>query len=308
MKLAVMGTGGVGGYFGARLAAAGNDVAFIARGPHLEAIRAHGLRIESPEGDLLIRPAKATDRPEEIGPVEVVLFTPKLWDTESAGAAARPLVGPETAVLSLQNGVVAADILAGILGPDHVMGGAAFIAATIAEPGVIRHTGISPGLVFGERDGRRTPRAEALLAACRQAGVKAELSEDIDKAIWQKFVVLVALSGVTSVTRAAIGPIREDRETRALLRDAMAETAAVARAKGVDIGDDFVDDRMAFVDGMVPEVKASMCHDLERGNRLELDWLSGAVARMGRELGVATPVNAFVAAALKLHRGGGPAG
>lgn len=308
MKLAIMGTGGVGGYFGARLAAAGNDAAFIARGAHLEAIRAHGLRVESPEGDLLIRPATATDRPAEIGPVEFVLFTPKLWDTESAGEAIRPLVGPETAVLSLQNGVVAADILAGIFGPDRVMAGAAFIASTIAEPGLIRHTGIAAGLVFGERDGRRTPRVEALLAACRQAGVKAELSDDIDKAIWQKFVLLVALSAVTSVTRASIGPIRQDPETRALLRDAMAETAAVARARGIDIGDDFVDDRMAFVDGMAPEVKASMAHDLERGNRLELDWLSGAVARMGRELGVATPVNAFVAAALKLHRGGTPAG
>ena len=224
-RFAIMGSGAVGGYFGGRLAAAGFDVVFIARGAHLAAIRARGLAIESALGDVRIDPAKATDSPAEVGPVDVVLFATKLWDTESAGAACRPLIGPRTAVISLQNGVEAEARLAAMLGPAHVMGGVAQIAAAIAAPGRIEHTGGFANIIFGEIDGRRTARAEALLAALTEAGIGAALADDIVKAIWEKFVFLVGLSGVTGVTRRTIGPIREEPRSRALLTEIVAETA-----------------------------------------------------------------------------------
>ena len=303
-RFAIMGSGAVGGYFGGRLAAAGFDVAFIARGAHLAAIRARGLAIESALGDVRIDPAKATDTPAEVGPVDVVLFATKLWDTESAGAAYRPLIGPQTAVISLQNGVEAEARLAAILGPAHVMGGVAQIAAAIAAPGRIEHTGGFANIIFGEIDGRRTARAEALLAALTEAGIGAALADDIVKAIWEKFVFLVGLSGVTGVTRRTIGPIREEPRSRALLTEIVAETAAVARAGGVALDDGVVAERLAFIDGLPAAMTSSMARDLTRGTRLELDWLSGAVVRLGRERGVDTPANAFVTAALALSARG----
>ncbi len=304
MKFAIMGAGGVGGYFGGRLAAAGADVTFIARGAHLAAIREHGLRIESANGDAHVQPAEATDDIAAIGPVDFVFFTVKLWDTESAGEAIRPLVGPETAVISFQNGVVAADTLAGILGAGQVMGGVAAIGATIAEPGLIRHTGSMAGLTFGELDDSRSARAEALLEACESAGFDAAIADDIHKAIWGKLVFLAAMSGMTALTRHSIGPIRADSETRALLRAAMEETVALARAKGVDLGAGFAADRMKFADNLPPEMTSSMAQDLARGGRLELDWLSGGVARMARDSGLEAPVNGFISAALRLSAGG----
>ena len=303
-RFAIMGSGAVGGYFGGRLAAAGFDVVFIARGAHLAAIRARGLAIESALGDVRIDPAKATDSPAEVGPVDVVLFATKLWDTESAGAACRPLIGPRTAVISLQNGVEAEARLAAMLGPAHVMGGVAQIAAAIAAPGRIEHTGGFANIIFGEIDGRRTARAEALLAALTEAGIGAALADDIVKAIWEKFVFLVGLSGVTGVTRRTIGPIREEPRSRALLTEIVAETAAVARAGGVALDDGVVAERLAFIDGLPAAMTSSMARDLTRGTRLELDWLSGAVVRLGRERGVDTPANAFVAAALALSARG----
>ena len=303
-RFAIMGSGAVGGYFGGRLAAAGFDVVFIARGAHLAAIRARGLAIESALGDVRIDPAKATDSPAEVGPVDVVLFATKLWDTESAGAACRPLIGPQTAVISLQNGVEAEARLAAMLGPAHVMGGVAQIAAAIAAPGRIEHTGGFANIIFGEIDGRRTARAEALLAALTEAGIGAALADDIVKAIWEKFVFLVGLSGVTGVTRRTIGPIREEPRSRALLTEIVAETAAVARAGGVALDDGVVAERLAFIDGLPAAMTSSMARDLTRGTRLELDWLSGAVVRLGRERGVDTPANAFVAAALALSARG----
>ena len=267
-RFAIMGSGAVGGYFGGRLAAAGFDVAFIARGAHLAAIRARGLAIESALGDVRIDPAKATDTPAEVGPVDVVLFATKLWDTESAGAACRPLIGPQTAVISLQNGVEAEARLAAILGPAHVMGGVAQIAAAIAAPGRIEHTGGFANIIFGEIDGRRTARAEALLAALTEAGIGAALADDIVKAIWEKFVFLVGLSGVTGVTRRTIGPIREEPRSRALLTEIVAETAAVARAGGVALDDGVVAERLAFIDGLPAAMTSSMARDLTRGTRL----------------------------------------
>jgi 2-dehydropantoate 2-reductase len=304
MKIAVMGTGGVGGYFGGRLAAAGFDVTFIARGEHLAAIRRDGLKVESEKGDLHIYPTQATDVPADVGSVDYVLFAVKLWDTVAAATAIRPLIDAHTAVISLQNGVNAEHQLSDILGPPHVMGGIAQIAALIVAPGIIRHTGTMANIVFGEFDGERSQRSENLLAAFQTADVNAEISHDIEKTIWQKFVFLVGLSALTSVTGHSIGPVREDPHTRELLVLVMMETVAVAQAKGIDIGDEFVDDRLALIDTLPVQMTSSMQLDLERGNRLELDWLSGAVVRMGQEHGIDTPANRLIYSALKLSKDG----
>ncbi len=304
MKIAVMGTGGVGGYFGGRLAAANFDVTFIARGEHLAAIRRDGLKIESENGDLHIYPTKVTDVPADIGPVDYVLFAVKLWDTAAAAHAIRRLIDAQTAVISFQNGVDAENQLSDILGRAHTMGGIAQIAALVAAPGIIRHTGTMARLVFGELGGERSQRGENLLAAFRTAGVDADLSDDIEKTIWQKFVFLVSFSALTSVTRHSIGPVREDPHARELLGLVMKESVAVAQAKGIDIDDEYVDDRLALIDTLPANMTSSMQQDLKRGNPLELDWLSGAVVRMGQELGVDTPANRFIYTALKLSKDG----
>jgi len=304
MRIAVMGTGGVGGYFGARLALGGCDVSFIARGRHLDAIRGHGLKVESPLGDMHLATPRATDDPADIGPVDLVLFGVKLWDTETAAKAVAPLIGPETAVVSLQNGVRKDDILRNVLGERAVMGGACYIAAQIAQPGVIRHSGTMQKLVFGEYDGKRSMRAEAFLDACRQAGVEAEISADIRRTIWEKFVFLVGLSGLTTTIRKPIGPIRSNPRTRALLHDAMREVVAVGRAQGVQLAADFADNRLAFSDGLPATMTSSMHNDLERGNRLEVDGLSGDVVELGGAAGVPTPVNRVIYDILVLHAAG----
>jgi len=304
MRIAVMGTGGVGGYFGARLALGGCDVSFIARGRHLDAIRGHGLKVESPLGDMHLATPRATDDPADIGPVDLVLFVVKLWDTETAAKAVAPLIGPETAVVSLQNGVRKDDILRNVLGEPAVMGGACYIAAQIAQPGVIRHSGTMQKLVFGEYDGKRSMRAEAFLDACRQAGVEAEISADIRRTIWEKFVFLVGLSGLTTTIRKPIGPIRSNPRTRALLHDAMREVVAVGRAQGVQLAADFADNRLAFSDGLPATMTSSMHNDLERGNGLEVDGLSGDVVELGGAAGVPTPVNRVIYDILVLHAAG----
>lgn len=304
MKIAVMATGGVGGYFGARLAASGEEVHFIARGAHLAAIRDGGLRVASANGDLALTPVSVTEDPASIGPVDVVLFAVKLWDLESAAEACRPLLGPETAVIPFVNGIDAEERLVPILGRAHVLGGAAYISAAIAAPGVIEHTGTAARLVFGEYDGSLSPRARAFEAAGKKAGYSSVLSQDIRRDLWAKMVVLASFSGVTSVTRKPMGPVRGERLTRALLLAAMAEVVAVAAKKGVDLGPDFVDRQHGMIESMPAEMKASMLVDLERGNRLELDWLSGAIARLGDALGVPTPVHHFIEAALTLHKMG----
>ena len=304
-RFAIMGSGGVGGYFGGRLAQAGFDVSFIARGAHLAAIRSEGLRINSSLGDAHIQPARATDNPADIGPVDYVLFATKLWDTSSAGEACRPLIGPETAVISLQNGVDAEDQLARILGAAHVMGGVSAISAVISAPGVIAHASDFATIFFGERDGSSSARGERLLAALTGAGIDAKMPPDIGKAIWLKFIFLVGLSALTSLTRAAIGRVREDADCRALLSQVLAESAAVARARGIALDEDTAEERLAMIDGLPHTMTSSMAGDLARGNRLELDWLSGAVVRMGREHGIATPANGFIYTALKLNAAGG---
>jgi 2-dehydropantoate 2-reductase len=303
MKIAVMGTGALGGYFGGRLAEAGEDVTFVARGTQLAALRETGLTIESPRGNLRIARVQATDDAASIGPVDVVLFTVKLWSTEQAAQALPPLMGRETAVLSLQNGVESSDVLTRFVGREHVMGAVCYISAVLDRPAFVQHAGQMARVVFGELGGRKSARAEAFLAACARArsGFDAELSADVERAIWEKFVFIVGLSGLTALTRRSIGPVRSDPDTRALLLDVMRETVAVGRAKDVKLDADFAEKRLAFIDTLPPDMTSSMLRDLERGNRLEVKWLSGAVARLGRDLGIDTPANHAVYAALKLH-------
>ena len=307
MRIAVMGTGGVGGYFGARLARAGHEVAFVARGRQLEALRDHGLRVESPLGDVYLPTIEVTDDPADISGVDLVLFGVKLWDTQVAAEAVKPLLGGDTAVVSFQNGVVKDDILRQVLGPEHVLGGVCYIAATIAEPGLIRHSGTLQKLVFGEYDGTLSPRVQRFRDACADSGIDVEVSDRIEQAIWEKFVFLVGLSGTTSTARTTIGPIRSHPRSRAFLRDLMDEVVRVARAQGVKLPVDYADDRLAFTDQVPAAMTSSMHHDLERGNRLEVAWLSGDVVERGLRLEVATPCNRAIFDILSVH-GRGRAG
>jgi 2-dehydropantoate 2-reductase len=307
MKIAVMGAGGVGGYFGAKLAASGEEVHFIARGAHLEAMQKNGLQVLSANGDVQLKPGNATGDPASVGPVDLVMIAVKLWSTEDALRDARPMVGPNTAVVSFQNGVVAVDAIAKQYGKERTLGGVANIAAVIERPGVIRHTGTMAILSIGELDGKPSSRSKTFLDACTKAGIQARVSDDIQKTIWEKYVFLVAASAMTSLTRLPLGAIREDPDTRALTKQIMSEVVAVGKAKAVNLDSDLADKLLERLDGMPREMVASMLGDLERGNRLELPWLSGGVVEMGKQLGVATPANGFIVAALKLYINGRPA-
>jgi 2-dehydropantoate 2-reductase len=305
MKIAVMAAGGVGGYFGARLAAAGEDVHFIARGAHLAALRDKGLTLNSANGDLHLQPISATDDPAQIGPVDIVIFAVKQYDTESAARQIKPLIGTDTAAITLQNGMDKDERLRAVLGREHVMEGAAYIGgAGVASPGVISHVGKVARIIFGEADGRRSTRGECFLAACNKASIDATFSTNIAKELWAKFALLSAFSGVSSVLRKPMGAIVGDPDTRKLLMDAVVEVIAVAKAKGVDLGADYLAQQLNFADRVPPETKSSMQMDLEAGRRLELDWMSGAVARIGDELGMPTPNHHFIYAALKVYAGG----
>ena len=308
MRIAVVGAGGVGGAFGAALAKAGADVTFIARGAHLAAMREHGLRVTGGRGDTHLLPTQATDDPAKVGAVDLVLFCVKLWDVESAGEAIRPLVGPNTAVLPLQNGIDASERLLPILGAAAVMGGVAQISATIEAPGVIRQTGAFMRLVFGELDGRITPRGEAFLALCKQAGFDAALSDKIVTELWLKFILLATNAGMTGLTRRPIGELRDDPDIAPHFRAGVEEVVAVARAKGVPLPANVVERTLEFTRAAPPNMRASMAIDLIRGNRIELPWLSGKVVAMGREVGVATPTHALINAALKPYAMGAVSG
>ena len=303
MRIAVMGSGGLGGYFGARLALGGADVAFIARGAHLQAMRSEGLRIDGPEPVHLAQ-VIATDDPRSVGVVDLVMFCVKLWDTDAALEQIRPLVGAHTAIISFQNGVLKDQALRAAFDAAKVMGGVGYVATAIASPGVIRQTGPMQRLVFGEFDGTRSARGEAFLAACVAGGIRAQLSSEIEREIWQKFVFLAALSGCTTSMRARIGPIRENAQTRAFLLDVMREVVAVGRAMGVNLPADYAEIRLKLTDEVAPDMTSSMHHDLERGNPLELRWLAGAVVELGQRTGVATPLNRAVGDILVLHAQG----
>ena len=304
MRIAIMGAGGIGGYFGARLALSGSDVTFIARGHHLAAMRDHGLRVESELGDMHVAPVQATDDPATISEADLVIVGVKLWDTEQAARQILPLTKRGAAVISFQNGVQKDDILRSVLGDAPLLGGVSYIAAVIKEPGVIKHTGKMQRLIFGEFDGSRSPRAEAFLNACQAAGIDAELSGDIRRVIWEKFVFLVALSGATSVMRLPVGPIRENPQSRSFFLDLMREVAAVGRAHGVNLPANFAEDRLAFGDTLPAEMTSSMHGDLDRGKPLEVPWLSGGVVALGQAVGVPTPCNRAVADILAPHAAG----
>jgi 2-dehydropantoate 2-reductase len=302
MRIAVFGTGAVGGYFGGRLLEAGEEVSFIARGMHLAALQQSGLRITSPKGNLH-RPVTATDDPSRIGPVDVVIFTVKLYDVESSAARLAPLIGPDTVVITLQNGVEAVDMVSRHVGPGHVAGGVAYIVAVVDEPGHIRHT-TADRLVFGEPDGRPSDRLVRFQEAGRRAGFVADLSAHIDVDLWVKFVRLGTWSGMTTATRSSMGVIRQQPELLQMMEAALEEAMAVGRARGVPFPEGLVDGTMQMVRNFPPESKSSMLEDLERGRRLELPWLSGAIARMGQQSGVPTPTHAFINAVLLPHQNG----
>jgi len=304
MKVAIFGSGGIGGYFGGRLAAHGTDVTFIARGAHLAAIKAAGLRIESALGNAQVKPAKASDDPKSVGPVDYVLFCVKMYDVESAAALVKPLVGPNTTVVTTQNGVDTWERIAPILGEQHIMGGVAQIAATIAAPGTIRHTGKLARIVFGDRGGAVSARAKRLEEACKAAGIDAVATDRIDVEIWQKFVFLASIAGIASMTRRSMGALNADPDLRALLAEAVEEIVAVARAKGIDVGPGAAGRVTQAISAMPAEAKPSMLQDLERGNRIEVAGLSGKVAALGRELGVPTPVHRTIYACLKPYIAG----
>jgi 2-dehydropantoate 2-reductase len=303
MKIAIMGSGGLGGYFGARLAAGGSDVAFVARGAHLAAMQTRGISVEGPE-PIHVPTVRAVDDPRAVGVRDLVVVAVKLWDTEEALRLIAPMVGPATTIISFQNGVLKDDYLRAAYDAQRIMGGVGYVATTIDRPGVIRQTGPMQRLIFGEFDGARSARAEAFLDACLKGGINAEISADIRRDIWQKFVFLVGLSGTTTTIRCPIGPIRANPQTRAFLLDLMQEVVAVGRACGVDLEADYAEQRLSFADTVAYDMTSSMHHDLERGNRLEVRWLSGAVASLGDKVGVPTPLNRAIHDILALHADG----
>jgi 2-dehydropantoate 2-reductase len=304
MKIAFMGSGGVGGLIGARLAQAGCDVSFVARGAHLAAMREHGLKLESPIGNVYLPKVRVTEDPGSLGQVDIVVIAVKLWDTGTAARAIAPLIGPDTGVLSLQNGVRKDEILRPIVGDEALMGGVAYMGTAISRPGVIQHTGTMQRLVFGEYDGRRSKRAEALLEFALKAGLDARLSDDIRRSIWEKFVFLVGMAAVTATIRLPLGPILGHPLTRQFYLDAMREAAAVGRAHGVQLPEDIAEERLAFSDTLPASMTASLQLDLERGNPLEVEWLSGSVVELGAAVGVPTPIHRAARDILILHAKG----
>ncbi|ABQ88760.1 2-dehydropantoate 2-reductase [Roseiflexus sp. RS-1] len=298
MRIAVVGVGGVGGYFGGRLAQAGADVIFIARGDNLAALREQGLRIESIIGDAHVAPVQATDDPAQAGPVDMVLVATKTWQLDEAIDLMRPLIGPETGVVPLLNGVEASDRLAAALGESHALNGICYIFVARVAPGVVRHSGIHPLIIFGERDNRRTARVEALRDWLERAGVRVTIPPDIDAEVWRKFVFGATTSGLGAVTRAPMGLLRELPETRPLFIQGMREIVAVAQACGVALGEEAVTAALAQLDALPYETTASMQRDIMAGRPSELEAQNGAVARLGAAAGVPTPLHAFIYATL----------
>ncbi|MDI6696523.1 MAG: 2-dehydropantoate 2-reductase [Anaerolineales bacterium] len=298
MRIAVFGTGGVGGYFGGRLAQAGEEVIFIARGEHLRAMQANGLRVDSIEGDFVIQPVQATDDTSRVGKVDIILVAVKAWQVMEAAPVMKPMLGEETGVIWLGNGVDAPAQLAAELGAEHVLGGLTQISAVIAAPGHIRHVGIEPLIAFGEMDGRPSQRVDALRQAFERAGVKVVTPADIQAAMWEKFVFIASISGVGAVTRAPAGVLRSVPETRQMLQRAIAEVTQVARARKINLPEDIIAKTLAFIDGMAPGVLASMQRSIMEGRPSELGAQNGAVVRMGLEVGVPTPVHEFIYASL----------
>jgi len=294
MRIAIFGAGGVGSYFGGRLVQAGEEVIFIARGDHLRAMQAQGLRVDSIKGDFLIQPVQATDDPRRVGEVDMVLLCVKAWQVPEAAEALAPMLGGETGVIFLGNGVDAPYQLAPVLGAEHVLGGLCRISVAIAAPGHIRHVGIEPYVAFGEMDGRTSQRAENLRQAFERAGVNVSVPADILAAMWEKFIFIAAISGVGAVTRVPAGVLRSVPETRGMLQEAIEENVRLAHARKITLAEDIGARTLAFIDGMAPGVTASMQRDIMEGRPSELGAQNGAVVRMGLESGVPTPTHAFI--------------
>ena len=298
MRICVFGVGGVGGYFGGRLAADGNSVVFIARGATLETLRRNGLRVESPVGDVVLPTVEATDDPANVGEVDAVILGVKAWQVPGVAEAARPMIGANTFIVPLQNGVESADQLVELYGSEPVVGGMCRIVSFVVEPGRIRHQGVEPFVALGELDNRRSERVERLAAAFSDAGVDTKVSPDIQSSIWQKLLFIAPVSGLGAVTRVPIGDLRSNRETYSVLREAMLEVETLALARGISFADDAVEKTLKFVDGLPEGMTSSMQRDIMDGRPSELEALNGAVVRLGREAGVTTPVNGFIYAAL----------
>lgn len=306
MRIAVMGTGGTGGYFGGLLARAGEEVIFIARGAHLEAIRKNGLIIKSVlAGDFTI-PVKATADPRDTGPVDLVLFCVKAYDNAVAANQIRPLIGPETVVLSVQNGIDNEEQIGKVVGPGHIVGGVAYVSSTIESSGVIAQTAGPGKIVLGEMEGGTSHRTESLQRTLQNSGITAELHPDIQVALWQKFVAICGVNGITALTRLAMGEILACKETQHLLKGTMEEVEAVARAKGANLPEGCVDQSINFFSSLEPSMRGSMYYDLIAARRLELDVLNGAAVRLGRQHGIPTPINFAIYAALKPYINGRP--
>ena len=305
MRIVVMGSGGTGGYFGAKLARAGEDVTFVARGAHLEAIRARGLRVKSAiDGEWVVR-APAVERLDGLPPADLVLFCVKSFDTDSAGEAIKPVVGPGTGVLPVQNGVDNEEKLERILGPGHAMGGVAQVLATIEAPGVVSHRFLGR-IVFGEMDGRESERARAFLQACERAGIPAEISANMLRALWEKYVFIAAQAGMTALTRCPAGVVRAVPETRRMYRLLLGEMVALGNAAGAGLDADLPDTAMGMLDNLGAAFTSSLHHDLAEGKRLELEALHGHAVRLGERHGIPTPMLFAVYAALKPYADGPP--
>ncbi len=295
MRIAIFGTGGIGGYFGGRLAQAGEDVVFIARGKHLQAMRANGLRVDSVKGDFVIKPVQATDDPKQVGIVDMILVGVKAWQVPEVAQAMRPMVGPHTFALPVQNGVEAPSQLAAVLGAEHVLGGLCGLMVFIAGPGHIRHAAMDPYIGFGELDNRPSERVKNLCQVFSKAqGIRVENPPDIHVSLWWKFVMITGISGIGSVSRAPIGAYRNLPGTRRMLEQAAEEICKVAWTRKVPLPQDSVSKILAYWDSIPPEATTSIQRDIMNGRPSELEALNGAVVRLGQEAGVETPVNAFI--------------
>jgi len=301
MRMAIRAAGGAGGYLGARLAAGGCDVSFIARGSHLGAMKKKGLQLESSLGDLDLKDITVTDNPAEIGPVDIVIFTVKLWDNDTAAEMCKPLISDQTAVITFQNGIESIDTLAGILGKSHAVGGAAYISAAIAAPRKIRHVGNAAKFVIGEPDGTPSDRLKSFIDICQQSDIDMSMAENILRVLWEKFTFFAPVSGVTSASRSTLGVAFGDPEMRQIIQAAMQEVISLGQAKGIDLSENSIEPQMAFGDSLPAETKTSVLRDLEEGNRLEIPWLVGAVHRLGVEMGIETPVSSTLYSVLKPH-------
>jgi 2-dehydropantoate 2-reductase len=290
MRIVVMGTGGMGGYYGGLLSKAGQDVTFVARGQHLDAIRNNGLQVKSIHGDFIVSPANANDDPASLPTPDLILFCTKTYHTEEAAAQIKPIVGKDTTVLSLQNGIDAAERIGQVVGMEHMVAGATWISSAVESPGVIRQMSEFRRVVIGELNGATTPRIQAIYEALKAAGITAELSNNILKVMWTKFVFIAAASSFGSLTRLPIGEYRSVPETRALITQLIEEVSAVARREGIELDADVVEKTLQFIDNNGPKIKPSMQLDVEAGRRTEIESLIGVVGRRGRELGIETPV------------------